>query len=158
MNALTQPIVAEPHLAKPAHDLQSARSLLEASLRFVRTQAQPWAGSGLASASEDPYVISRFGDVQIRIEVAAALLERAEGFVNSHEDATEISIAIAEAQLASAEALSTASNAEFELTGLRTALPGSLHDPLRWKLQLIGNFRLNGIHPPTFPTSAEGAV
>ncbi|MHC8353729.1 acyl-CoA dehydrogenase [Pseudomonas sp. LB3P81] len=140
MNALIQPIAATQPLAKSQHDLHNARSLLDATLRFVRQQTQ---------TRDDPYVISRFGDVQIRIEVAAALLERAENFLNSHEDNTEISVAIAESHLASAEALNTAGNSEFELTGKRTALPGSLHDPLRWKLHLIGNFRLNGIHPPS---------
>jgi alkylation response protein AidB-like acyl-CoA dehydrogenase len=141
MNALTQPIVAGQTLAKSQHDLHNARSVLDATLRFVRQQAQ---------ATDDPYVISRFGDLHIRIEVAAALLERAEDFLNSVDDDTEISIAIAESHLASADALNAVSNAEFELTGQRTVLPGSLHDPLRWKLHLIGNFRLNGIHPPSF--------
>ncbi|VVN09649.1 acyl-CoA dehydrogenase [Pseudomonas fluorescens] len=141
MNALTQPIVAGQPLAKSQHDLHNARSLLDATLRFVRQQSH---------IKDDPYVISRFGDLHIRIEVAAALLERAEAFLNSHEDDTEISIAIAESHLASADALSAVSNAEFELTGQRTTLPGSLHEPLRWKLHLIGNFRLNGIHPPSF--------
>ncbi|CAN7392402.1 acyl-CoA dehydrogenase [Pseudomonas sp. GL-B-26] len=141
MNALTQPIVAGQPLAKSQHDLHNARSLLDATLRFVRQQAQ---------ATDDPYVISRFGDLHIRIEVAVALLERAEDFLNSVDDDTEISVAIAESHLASADALNAVSNAEFELTGQRTVLPGSLHDPLRWKLHLIGNFRLNGIHPPIF--------
>ncbi|QJI40627.1 acyl-CoA dehydrogenase [Pseudomonas sp. ADAK2] len=141
MNALTQPIAANEPLAKSQHDLHNARSLLDATLRFVRQQAQ---------ATDDPYVISRFGDLHIRIEVAAALLERAEDFLHSAEDDTEISVAIAESHLASADALNAVSNAEFELTGQRTALHGSLHDPLRWKLHLIGNFRLNGIHPPSF--------
>jgi alkylation response protein AidB-like acyl-CoA dehydrogenase len=140
MNALTQPIVAGQPLAKSQHDLHNARSLLDATLRFVRQQAQ---------ATDDPFVISRFGDLHIRIEVAAALLERAEDFLNSVDDDTEISVAIAESHLASADALNVVSNAEFELTGQRTVLPGSLHDPLRWKLHLIGNFRLNGIHPPS---------
>jgi alkylation response protein AidB-like acyl-CoA dehydrogenase len=149
MNALTQPIVAGQPLAKSQHDLHNARTLLDATLRFVRQQAQPWAGSGLAKATDDPYVISRFGDLHIRIEVAAALLERAEDFLNSVDDDTEIRVAIAESHLASADALNAVSNAEFELTGQRTALHGSLHDPLRWKLHLIGNFRLNGIHPPS---------
>ena len=139
MNALTQPIAAGQPLAKSQHDLHNARSLLDATLRFVRQQSK---------TTDDPFVISRFGDVHIRIEVAAALLERAEEFLNSHEDATEVSVAIAESHLASAEALSAVSSAEFELTGQRTVLPGSLQDPLRWKLHLIGNFRLNGIHPP----------
>jgi alkylation response protein AidB-like acyl-CoA dehydrogenase len=140
MNALTQPIVAGQPLAKSQHDLHNARSLLDATLRSVRQQAQ---------ATDDPFVISRFGDLHIRIEVAAALLERAEDFLNSVDDDTEISVAIAESHLASADALNVVSNAEFELTGQRTVLPGSLHDPLRWKLHLIGNFRLNGIHPPS---------
>jgi alkylation response protein AidB-like acyl-CoA dehydrogenase len=140
MNALTQPIVAGQPLAKSQHDLHNARSLLDATLRSVRQQAQ---------ATDDPFVISRFGDLHIRIEVAAALLERAEDFLNSVDDDTEISVAIAESHLASADALNIVSNAEFELTGQRTVLPGSLHDPLRWKLHLIGNFRLNGIHPPS---------
>ena len=141
MNALTQPIVAGQPLAKSQHDLHNARSVLDATLRFVRQQAQ---------ATDDPYVISRFGDLHIRIEVAAALLERAEDFLNSVDDDTEISVAIAESHLASADALNAVSNAEFELTGQRTVLPGSLHDPLHRKLHLIGNFRLNGIHPPSF--------
>ncbi|WP_213939459.1 acyl-CoA dehydrogenase [Pseudomonas sp. dw_612] len=141
MNALTQPISAGQPLAKSQHDVHNARNLLEATLRFVRQQGQ---------TAQDPYVISRFGDLHIRIEVAAALLERAEAFLDSHEDDTEISVAIAESHLASADALNAVSNAEFELTGQRTPLHGSLHDPLRWKLHLIGNFRLNGIHPPSF--------
>lgn len=141
MNALTQPIAAGQPLAKSQHDLHNARSLLDATLRFVRQQSK---------TTDDPFVISRFGDVHIRIEVAAALLERAEEFLNSHEDAAEVSVAIAESHLASAEALSAVSDAEFELTGQRTVLPGSLQDPLRWKLHLIGNFRLNGIHPAKF--------
>ncbi|CAI8972126.1 Acyl-CoA dehydrogenase-like protein [Pseudomonas sp. IT-P44] len=141
MNALTQPIAAGQPLAKSQHDLHNARSLLDATLRFVRQQSK---------TTDDPFVISRFGDVHIRIEVAAALLERAEEFLNSHEDATEVSVAIAESHLASAGALSAVSDAEFELTGQRTVLAGSLQDPLRWKLHLIGNFRLNGIHPAKF--------
>ena len=141
MNALTQPIVAGQPLAKSQHDLHNARSVLDATLRFVRQQAQ---------TTDDPFVISRFGDLHIRIEVAAALLERAEDFLNSVDDDTEISVAIAESHLASADALNAVSNAEFELTGQRTVLTGSLHDPLHRKLHLIGNFRLNGIHPPSF--------
>ncbi|MGY2340727.1 acyl-CoA dehydrogenase [Pseudomonas sp. SDO5532_S415] len=149
MNALTQPIAAGQPLAKSQHDLHNARSLLDATLRFVRQHTQ---------ATDDPYVISRFGDLQIRVEVAAALLERAEAFLAGQQDDIETSIAIAESHLASFDALSTVSDAEFELTGQRTALPGSLDDPLRWKLHLIGNFRLNGIHPPIFPASVKGAI
>ncbi|KAA0947742.1 acyl-CoA dehydrogenase [Pseudomonas sp. ANT_H14] len=124
MNALTQPT-----------PLDQARQLLESTLRFVRK-------------SDDPYVISRFGDLLIRIDVAAALLERAELIQAQGQSTAEIDVAFTEAQIASSEALLAASNAEFELTGQRTALPPSLDDPLRWKYQIVGNYRLNNVVPP----------
>jgi len=141
MNALTQPRVGALSLTRAQHDLATARQLFDATLGFVRQQVH---------IAHDPLVISRFGDLHIRIEVAVALLERAEGSLAGTDDDAEISVAVAESHLASADALSAASNAEFELTGQRTALPGSVDDPLRAKQQLIGNFRLNGIHPPSF--------
>lgn len=104
--------------------LSLARQLLDSTRRHVET-------------SDDPYVISRFGDLQIRVDVAAALLERAE----THPSP----VAATEAQIAAAEALIAASNAEFELTGQRTELPSSLDDPLRWKYHIVGNYHLNGV-------------
>lgn len=104
--------------------LTLARQLLDSTRRHVEY-------------STDPYVISRFGDLQIRVDVAAALFERAE----THPGP----VALTEAQIAAAEALIAASNAEFELTGQRTALPSSLDDPLRTKYQIVGNYHLNGV-------------
>ncbi|KAB0520562.1 MULTISPECIES: acyl-CoA dehydrogenase [Pseudomonas] len=104
--------------------LTLARQLLDSTRRHVEN-------------STDPYVISRFGDLQIRVDVAAALFERAE----THPGP----VALTEAQIAAAEALIAASNAEFELTGQRTALPSSLDDPLRTKYQIVGNYHLNGV-------------
>lgn len=104
--------------------LNLARQMLDSTRRHVEKSA-------------DPYVISRFGDLQIRVDVAAALLERAE----THPSP----VAVTEAQIAAAEALIAASNAEFELTGQRTELPSSLDDPLRAKYQIVGNYHLNGV-------------
>ena len=107
-----------------SHTLNHARQLLETTRRFVER-------------SDDPYVISRFGDLQIRVDVAAALFERAE--------IDPSPVAVTEAQIAAAEALLFASNTEFELTGQRTALAPTLDDPLRWKYQIVGNYHLNGV-------------
>ncbi len=104
--------------------LKLARQLLDSTRRHVEQ-------------SDDPYVISRFGDVQIRVEVAAALFERA--------DTHPGPVAVTEAQIAAAEALIAASNAEFELTGQRTELPPTLDEPLRWKYKIVGNYHLNGV-------------
>ncbi|KRP61360.1 hypothetical protein [Pseudomonas trivialis] len=104
--------------------LNHARQLLEITRRFV-------------ARSDDPYVISRFGDLQIRVDLAAALLER----VDTHPSP----VALTEAHIAAAEALIAVSNAEFELTGQRTALPSTLDDPLRHKYRIVGNYHLNGV-------------
>lgn len=104
--------------------LNLARQLLDSTRRHVES-------------SNDPYVISRFGDLQIRVDVAAALLER----VETHPSP----VAATEAQIAAAEALIAASNGEFELTGQRTVLPSTLDDPLRTKYQIVGNYHLNGV-------------
>ncbi|WP_426135923.1 acyl-CoA dehydrogenase [Pseudomonas sp. PWP3-1b2] len=104
--------------------LNLARQLLDSTRRHVET-------------SDDPYVISRFGDWQIRVDVAAALLERAE----THPSL----VAATEAHIAAAEALLFASATEFELTGQRTALPPTLDDPLRDKYRVVGNYHLNGV-------------
>lgn len=106
--------------------LNLARQLLESTRRHVEK-------------SDDPYVISRFGDLQIRVDVAAALFERAE----THPSP----VALTEARIAADEALLAASAAEFELTGQRTALPPTLDDPLRVKYQIVGNYHLNGVAP-----------
>ncbi|UVE48111.1 acyl-CoA dehydrogenase [Pseudomonas chlororaphis] len=154
MNALSQASAQQKHSDtqhEPSHDdLRRARELLQSTLTFVREQAKPWPGSGLARASDDPYVISRFGDLLIRIEVAAALQERAQALLAREQDVAEVGVAQAEAAIASREALLAVSHAEFELTGQRSPLPAALDEPLRWKYPLIGNYRLNGVVPPSF--------
>ncbi|WP_097303043.1 acyl-CoA dehydrogenase [Pseudomonas chlororaphis] len=149
MNALSQATAHEK--PEQSHDdLRRARELLQSTLKFVREQAKPWPGSGLAKASDDPYVISRFGDLLIRIEVAAALQERAQALLAREQDVAEVGVAQAEAAIASREALLAVSNAEFELTGQRSPQPAALDEPLRWKYPLIGNYRLNGVVPSSF--------
>ncbi|AZE48554.1 Acyl-CoA dehydrogenase [Pseudomonas chlororaphis] len=105
------------------------------------------AGSKHAGAFETRI---RFNADGARIEVAAALQERAQSLLAREPDVAEIGVAQAEAAIASREALLAVSNAEFELTGQRSPLPAALDEPLRWKYPLIGNYRLNGVVPPSF--------
>lgn len=144
---MNSPAIALPsQLSVAAHDLQHARHGLKLTLDFVREHARPWPLSGLQRAVEDPYIISRFGDLQIRIEVAAALYERAQAFVGSPAEAL---VATAEAVIASADALQAVGNAQQELTGSRSEYPTlAAREPLRWQYQIIGNQRLNGVAPP----------
>ncbi|KPC23687.1 Uncharacterized protein ABJ99_5256 [Pseudomonas syringae pv. cilantro] len=133
-------------LAVATEDLGLARHGLQLILDDLRERGQPWPLSNLQRIVDDPYVISKIGDLQIRLDVAAALLERAQGLDGSPEQRL---IASSEAVIASADALQAVGNVQYELTGQHLALPAQTgREPLRWHYQVIGNQRLNGVVPP----------
>lgn len=76
------------------------------------------------------------------------------------EDSARASVAVAEAKVLTTRIALKASEKLFELAGSaatraapnlgrhwRNARVHTLHDPVRWKLHLIGNHRLNGALP-----------
>lgn len=133
-------------LAVAAEDLNHARQGLQQTLDYLREQGQPWAFSEVKRLVEDPYVIGKVGDLQIRLDVAAALLERAQAYDGSPEQRL---IASTEAVIASADALLAVDTVQHELTGQRQSLPPQTgREPLRWHYQVLGNHRLNGVAPP----------
>ncbi|WP_122436913.1 acyl-CoA dehydrogenase [Pseudomonas viridiflava] len=136
----------DTQLAVAAEDLSDARRGLQQTLDYLREQGQPWAFSDVQSIVEDPYVIGKIGDLQIRIDLAAALLERARTLDGLLEQRL---IASTEAVIASADALLAVDNVQHELTGQRQSLPPQTgREPLRWHYQVLGNHRLNGVAPP----------
>ncbi|KPB71456.1 acyl-CoA dehydrogenase [Pseudomonas cannabina] len=142
---MPHPAVAA-QLAVATEDLGLARHGLQLILDNLRERGQPWPLSNLQRIVDDPYVISKIGDLQIRLDVAAALLERAQGLDGPPEQRL---IASSEAVIASADALQAVGNVQYELTGQRLALPAQAgREPLRWHYQIIGNQRLNGVVPP----------
>jgi len=142
---MTHPAITA-QLAVAAEDLDQARQGLQDTLDYLREHGRPWSLSGLQRVVDDPYVISKVGDLQIRLDVAAALLERAGRLDASAEQHL---IASSEAVIASAEALQAVGNIQYELTGQRPLLPALAgREPLRWHYQVIGNQRLNGVVPP----------
>ncbi|MEE5120401.1 acyl-CoA dehydrogenase [Pseudomonas alliivorans] len=138
--------IIDTQLAVAAEDLNDARRGLQQTLDYLREQGQPWAFSDVQRIVEEPYVIGKMGDLQIRIDLAAALLERAQTLEGSPEPRL---IASTEAVIASADALLTVDNVQYELTGQRQSLPPHTgREPLRWHYQVLGNHRLNGVTPP----------
>ena len=154
-------------IIQAAVDAGIGREALDDTVRFVREKARPWIDSGQERASDDPYTIQAIGDLTIRQHAAEALLDRA-GLVLDAAVARPTADTVAAAQLAVAEAkvLTTevalaASHKLFELSGTRSTLAAenldrhwrnarthTLHDPVRWKVAIIGNHALNGVSPP----------
>jgi SfnB family sulfur acquisition oxidoreductase len=148
-------------------DLGIARAAIADTLDFVRTKSRAWVDSGLDHASQDPYTIQAIGDLKLKNSAASALLDRA-GLAIDRAVARPDAESVAEAQIATAEAkvLTTelailATNKLFELAGTRSTLAEhgldrhwrnarthTLHDPVRWKYAILGNYHLNGVKPP----------
>lgn len=158
---------ANSQLIQAAIDLGIAQAAFDDAVAFVREHARPWVDAGVARASDDPHLIADVGRLAIDIEGARAVLHEA-GLVLDEIAAQPLtdassaraSVAVAEAKVLTTEAALHASEKLFELAGSsatrarhnldrhwRNARTHTLHDPVRWKLHLIGNHQLNNALP-----------
>ena len=154
-------------IIQAAVDTGIARGTLAETIRFVREKSRPWVDSGLDHAWQDPYTIQRIGDLSLRLHATEALLEKA-GLACDRavaaptaETVAAAQVAVAEAKILSTEIALEAANRLFELAGTRSTLQEhnldrhwrnarthTLHDPVRWKYAIVGNYVLNGVNPP----------
>lgn len=134
---------------------------------FLRKHARPWPDSGQDRATDDPLTLDRVGLLAARLQGGEALLNAAGHAVDvaqvtlDAESVAEASLQVAVARAWTNEISLEASNLLFELSGTRSALrehnldrhwrnarTHTLHDPIRWKYPVIGNYLLNGVLPP----------
>lgn len=154
-------------IVQVAIDSGIAEAAINETIRFVREKSRPWVDSGLDRASDDPYTIQRVGDLTLRLHAAEALQEKAGLWIDravadpTAENVAKAQIAVAEAKVLSTEIAIEATNRLFELAGTRSTLAEhnldrhwrnarthTLHDPVRWKYAILGNYALNGVNPP----------
>ena len=154
-------------IIQAAVDTGIAKAAIEDTIKFVRTKTRSWVDSGLDHAWQDPYTIQAIGDLTLRLHAAQAILEKAGLAVDravanpTEETVAKAQIAVAESKVLSTEIAITATNKLFELGGTRSTLDEhnfdrhwrnarthTLHDPVRWKYAILGNYSLNGINPP----------
>lgn len=154
-------------LIQAAIDSGIAIAALDQAVLFVRDKSRPWIDSGVSRAQDDPHIIADVGRLQIDLWAARAVLhdaarlldEIAAGEVTT-EASARASVAVAEAKILTTEIALNAAEKLFELAGSaatregpnlgriwRNARTHTLHDPVRWKYHLLGNWRLNGALP-----------
>jgi SfnB family sulfur acquisition oxidoreductase len=160
------PLGSLGQLLHAAVDLGIARAAFADMIGFVRSKSRGNLSLGIETATDDPLTIARTGAIAVKIEAAAAVVERAGRKVDiaqvspSTEAASEASLAVAAAKILTTEAALEASNALFELAGTsatdeslnldrhwRNARTHTVHDPVRWKHHAIGDYHLNGKLP-----------
>ncbi|MGM4981439.1 MULTISPECIES: SfnB family sulfur acquisition oxidoreductase [Rhizobium] len=164
---LEQPSVIDSvgQLTHAGINLGIARSALATTIELMR--AHPSTDNSLKHAADDPLIITRVGEIAVRIEAATAMVERAgskidAAQINLTEDhVIDAALSVAAAQTVTAEIAMEASNTLFDLAGASSARIGlnldrhwrnarihTLHDPARRTYNAVGNYHLNGIKPP----------
>jgi len=154
-------------IIQAAVDTGIARNAIEETINLVRGKARAWIDSPTARASDDPYTIQAIGDLALRLHATQALLDIAGRAVDravenpTEGSVAEAQVAVAEAKILSTETALSATNKLFELVGTRSTLgelnldrhwrnarTHTLHDPVRWKYAILGNYYLNRVNPP----------
>jgi SfnB family sulfur acquisition oxidoreductase len=159
-------------IIQAAIDAGIAQAALADTLTFVRTRSRPWIDSSVERASDDPLTVREVGHLHIQLHAAEALLERAARTLDviaakgetTEDDVALASVAVGEAKVLTTEIALLASEKLFELAGTqatlgehnldrhwRNARTHTLHDPVRWKYHLVGNYYLNGVKPARHP-------
>lgn len=153
-------------LVQAAIDAGIARGAVAAALDFVRTRtrAHPFT---VESATEDPYILGEIGRLQVDLHAAEEVLARAGRSLDrvsaepvTADSSARASVAVAEAKILTSEIALEASERLLELAGSSATRAGTnlgrfwrdarvhtLHDPVRWKYHLLGNYTLNGALP-----------
>jgi len=137
--------------------------------RFARTQARPWLASAAQHATDDPFTQNRFGEMHVRIAAARVLAERAavlverafaRGSALTAGERAEVAVAVAEAKVLAHRAGLYASQELFEVVGARGTRAAlgfdrfwrnvrthTLHDPIDYKLNMLGRWALKDEAP-----------
>lgn len=150
-----------------AVDAGIARGAIQETIDYVRQYSRPWIDSGLEKATQDPYTIANIGELKIKQRAAEAILDLAGLAIDAalqnptEETVSEATLLTAEAKVLTTENAILAANKLFELAGTRSTLSElnldrhwrnarthTLHDPVRWKYNIVGNYFLNDITPP----------
>ena len=146
-----------------------ARGALEAGLQFTRERSRPFVHSGVARATDDPYVQHRYAQLSLRVRPAEVLADHAAECVDAAlvrgdalaaEERGRVAIAVAEAKVLAHQAAVEVASQIFELTGpgatsqrlgldrfWRNARVHTLHDPVDHKLRDLGRHLLTGAWP-----------
>ncbi|BBC81181.1 SfnB family sulfur acquisition oxidoreductase [Acetobacter orientalis] len=144
-----------------------AQGALEDTISFVKTRTRAWIDSHQDHAYEDPYTRHILGGLFARLSACRALLDVAGQTIDTavaRPTPTSVAaaqIATAEAKIFTTELALDATNKLFELAGTaatdtrynldrywRNARTHTLHDPVRWKYAIVGDYYLNGTFPP----------
>lgn len=154
---------AYSQILQVAIDVGIAEAAYDDTLSAVR-KARPIIDAQVESATEELYTLQEVGKLNVLLDAAILLLDEAANYLDyldkkkhlTEEESAEASIKVAEAKVYANDAALLISEKLHELGGSRSSLSShnldqhwrnarvhTLHDPIRWKLHALGEYRLN---------------
>ncbi|WP_329601688.1 acyl-CoA dehydrogenase family protein [Paraburkholderia antibiotica] len=146
-----------------------AQGALEEARAYVNEHGRPWLSSGVARATDDPYLIQRFGEMHLQTVAAEALATRAahalddawqQGPSLDAETRARVALATSEAKIVAHRAALDLGEKLFDACGARAthaplaldrfwrnARVHTLHDPLDYRVRDVGRYALCGTLP-----------
>jgi alkylation response protein AidB-like acyl-CoA dehydrogenase len=142
---------------------------LQAAKTYTQTQTRAWLTSKVDRVTADPYILQHYGEMWMNLEAAILLTDRATELVQTtwekQESLTADERGNCAVEIATAKAFVTKVGLEitskiFEVMGARSTSSRygfdrywrnlrtfTLHDPVAYKIQAIGNWALNDTLP-----------
>lgn len=150
-----------------------AEGALAEARRYTLEQRRLWPASLATTANKDPYTLLHYGEFQAALEGARLLADHAaqqldaawqQGEALDEAGRGQLALQIAAAKVHASRSGLDLTSRIFEVTGARATSAAlrldrfwrnlrvhSLHDPLDYKLQELGDWALNGQYPtPSF--------
>jgi alkylation response protein AidB-like acyl-CoA dehydrogenase len=146
-----------------------AEGALEEARRYVTQHVRPWINSGVERATDDPYLIQRFGEMRLKAVSAEALATRAahalqdawqKGAALTAGERAQVALATSEAKILAHRAALDVGENLFDACGARAtdaslaldrfwrnARVHTLHDPLDYRVRDVGRYALSGALP-----------
>ena len=137
----------------------------EDAREYTQTETRPFISSGVDNATQDPYILEKYGDMWVHLQATEALTDLAglalqaaweQEWDLTEQQRGETAIAIATAKVAAHKVGLDVTSRIFDVMGARSTSAKygfdrywrnlrtfTLHDPVEYKIKAIGDWALN---------------
>ncbi|MGI5423464.1 acyl-CoA dehydrogenase family protein [Streptomyces sp. CA-179760] len=150
--------------------LGMAEGVLAEAREYSRSGHSPWHPDWPVGSPQDPQVLTAYGELTVLTRSASALADQARDAVREglargedlgYEEYAEISVLVAMAEAAASKAVQESTARALDIIGVRSASARlgfdrfwrnarthTLYEPVAHRLRDVGDYFLNGAHPP----------
>ncbi|GHD07193.1 monooxygenase [Streptomyces violarus] len=150
--------------------LGMAEGVLAEAREYSRTGHSHWHPDWPVGSPQDPQVLTAYGELTVLTRSASALADQARDAVHGglargedlgYEEYAEISVLVAMAEAAASRAVQESTARALDIIGVRSASARlgfdrfwrnarthTLYEPVAHRLRDVGDYFLNGAHPP----------